>query len=1182
MIFIDNYGGKKTMNKKLFSLLLIILVFISISTISASDVEEDITIDNSNIQTTSITQSDNEALSDNNDMGTFTELNGLIQNSTTIDLTKDYKYSDDDEPTNFTMNKILTINGNGHKIDGSGLSTGIFIQNNYRSNGAYGLSINNLTITNVNASTIISSGVLLNNVNITNCNANTILNATLGYGTNNLTNCYFISNTAKQIVCTDFSNFNTIDKNVFLNNTIRDYILYIDGDVELFSNNVFINDNDKVNITGDILDESPNYYASYGITIMGPDKINKSSVYTFSLENDNLPDFELMVDINSTYATLNTTSIILGGGRIANVTVTPKSTGSAKLTVGSSLVCNPIGSKEITTENAKIPTNITIDRRVIYLGPHDNVSSGAHLIPANAGLLSFNSSNESVVKVENGNLIAIGVGVANVTVSFAGNENYSAAEDELIIVGVWKALPLIYIEDDTLDLLINTTIPINASIYPSVLNLTFVSSNESVATVDSNGIITTRAVGSANITVSFEGNDRYVSNSETVLVNVRELPEMNITTNDIIVGDNLTITATLSENATGRISAFVNHILYSANITNGSATLIIPNLTPNEYITSIMYSGDERFAPLTKEINATVRPDFNMNVSDVEKYYDGNESLIINCTDLEGNPLNNVSAVISINNRTYNRKIINGTAKMDIKLSAGEYVAYVTVANFTKEAKIIVKTTINATNIEKYFKNATQFYATLLDSEGKPLVNSTAKFNINGIFYERKTNEKGTAKLNINLPTGNYTITTTNPVTKDVAANNVTVLSTVIGNDIVKYFKNGTQYYATFLDEEGNPLTNGTAKFNINGVFYDRKINENGTAKLNINLPPGNYTITAINPINNQTLANNVEVLSTIITSDINMTAGNRVPFVAHIINGSTSSIFEAIETDLGNISSILSKFNITDIAGLNTSDISDLISKISNVTADIKDIADKNNISELNPILDNIKNHTVNFTDIVNAIENGTFADLVNEAAAKLNVTLENLTSVLKNVTDVNGTVIDMNETLAKLANFTEFLSDFKVVNITDFNATKSIAFIEDLLNVTSAIKDIVPSFSNSSSSLISPILDNINISSLDLSNSIKAIDGDALVSLINNATGKLNISLEDLISSISSYGSAEVPVVNATVTFNINGVLYTRKTNATGDAKLNINLPVGDYIITTSYNGLNVANTVKVRVPN
>lgn len=123
MIFIDNYGGKKTMNKKLFSLLLIILVFISISTISASDVEEDITIDNSNIKTTSITQSDNEALSDNNDMGTFTELNGLIQNSTTIDLTKDYKYSDDDEPTNFTMNKILTINGNGHKIDGSGLST---------------------------------------------------------------------------------------------------------------------------------------------------------------------------------------------------------------------------------------------------------------------------------------------------------------------------------------------------------------------------------------------------------------------------------------------------------------------------------------------------------------------------------------------------------------------------------------------------------------------------------------------------------------------------------------------------------------------------------------------------------------------------------------------------------------------------------------------------------------------------------------------------------------------------------------------------------------------------------------------------------------------------------------------------------------------------------------------------
>ena len=190
----------------------------------------------------------------------------------------------------------------------------------------------------------------------------------------------------------------------------------------------------------------------------------------------------------------------------------------------------------------------------------------------------------------------------------------------------------------------------------------------------------------------------------------------------------------------------------------------------------------------------------------------------------------------------------------------------------------------------------------------------------------------------------------------------------------------------------------------------------------------------------------------------------------------------------------------------------------------------------------------------------------------------MENLTQVLSNVTYANGTAVDMNSTLAKLSNFTEFLSGFKVDNITDFNSTKSFEFLADLLNMTSSIEDMLPSLSNSSSDLITHVLDNINVSSLNLSDSIKTIDGDALVSLINNATDNLNISLEDLLSGISLYGGAETPVANATVTFNINGRIYSRTTNATGDAKLNINLPVGEYTITTSCNDLNVANTIRV----
>lgn len=77
----------------------------------------------------------------------------------------------------------------------------------------------------------------------------------------------------------------------------------------------------------------------------------------------------------------------------------------------------------------------------------------------------------------------------------------------------------------------------------------------------------------------------------------------------------------------------------------------------------------------------------------------------------------------------------------------------------------------------------------------------------------------------------------------------VTVLSVIKSNDLVKYYKNESQFYATLLDEKGNPIANNTAvQFNVNGVFYTRYTNENGTAKLNIKLYPEHYIITIIHP----------------------------------------------------------------------------------------------------------------------------------------------------------------------------------------------------------------------------------------------------------------------------------------------------------------------------------------------
>ena len=61
---------------------------------------------------------------------------------------------------------------------------------------------------------------------------------------------------------------------------------------------------------------------------------------------------------------------------------------------------------------------------------------------------------------------------------------------------------------------------------------------------------------------------------------------------------------------------------------------------------------------------------------------------------------------------------------------------------------------------------------------------------------------------------------------------NVKVYETISGNDIVKMFRNETQFYAKFIDSSGNPLAKRAVTFNINGVFYTRNTDDSGYAKL--------------------------------------------------------------------------------------------------------------------------------------------------------------------------------------------------------------------------------------------------------------------------------------------------------------------------------------------------------------
>ena len=167
---------------------------------------------------------------------------------------------------------------------------------------------------------------------------------------------------------------------------------------------------------------------------------------------------------------------------------------------------------------------------------------------------------------------------------------------------------------------------------------------------------------------------------------------------------------------------------------------------------------------------------------------------------------------------------------------------------------------------------------------GNNLTGGMATFNINGVMYERKISSEGYAKLNINLDHGEYIITATNPVTGEMKASTIQILPTIIDNhDLVKYYMNDSQYVVK-LDGEGLIWLAEKVTFNINGVFYDRYADLFGNVKLNINLQPGEYLITAEHK--GCRVANKITVLPVLSASDLNMKYKDGSKFEAKLLDG--------------------------------------------------------------------------------------------------------------------------------------------------------------------------------------------------------------------------------------------------------------------------------------------------------
>ena len=325
-----------------------------------------------------------------------------------------------------------------------------------------------------------------------------------------------------------------------------------------------------------------------------------------------------------------------------------------------------------------------------------------------------------------------------------------------------------------------------------------------------------------------------------------------ITSDVSIIDDKVIFTVSVDKDATGYVVVDVEGTGYYAEIKDGQAIINIKGLEAGKnYTATVIYSGDDKYASAnaTKTIVVPkVVPDETIISDDLTKIEKAPDRFIAKFTDDEGNLLNNTKVTFAINGVIYTRNTDSeGQASLAINLIKGNYIITITnpVTGEVKTNHINVLSRFSEDgDLVKYFRNDSQYVLRVLDDAGNPVkAGEVVTFNINGVFYNRTTNATGHVKLNINLNPGEYIITAEYKGCR--VAHKVTVLPILTGKDLTKKYGQSDAYEATLVDGQGKAYANQIVVFNINGVFYQRTTDSKGIAKLNINLQPGKYIITA-------------------------------------------------------------------------------------------------------------------------------------------------------------------------------------------------------------------------------------------------------------------------------------------------------------------------------------------------
>uniref|UniRef100_UPI000362CB0B Ig-like domain repeat protein n=1 Tax=Methanobrevibacter smithii TaxID=2173 RepID=UPI000362CB0B len=514
-----------------------------------------------------------------------------------------------------------------------------------------------------------------------------------------------------------------------------------------------------------------------------------------------------------------------------------------------------------------------------------NITSGAN------GNVTFTIDHDSkTVEIVNGvakvTFNKVNAGNKNVKATYNGNNIYQGSSDnkEFKIAKAPSNINIItseIIEGQNIRIYAVVNDDATGNVTFRILGL-YSPRNKTISNGNATWLISPLTSGSYTINAYYNGDNNYLSSNTTkilVINQTRSILKVNVEIGENEIIFSATLKTEDGKPITGNVTLELNKEFYKIVITDGVGSRSFDKLPEGKYTYSATYKGTDKISRATDNGTFEIKSvEYNviLNAPDVKMTYHDGTRFIATLTDKQGNPIRDAAIEITINGKTYTKTTDEkGVVSLGLSLDSGIYTVTVNFKGtsdytpITRQAKVTIEPTVKGLDVVKMFRNDTQYYAIFTDSQGNPLKNKDIQFNINGVFYTKTTNDKGIAMMGINLNPGKYVITAINLVTGEQSGNNITVKSLIVQNDLTKYYLNASRFQTTIYNKDGSLAVNKEVTFNINGVFYHKKTDENGIANLGISLRPGEYIITTM--VDGLSIGNKVNVLPTLITKNLNM-----------------------------------------------------------------------------------------------------------------------------------------------------------------------------------------------------------------------------------------------------------------------------------------------------------------------